>query len=167
MSHMVPTIEHGQYYAIETCHGTEIVPLNVCGTVATTADLADYLQGEPDEPEEQPELCAGWIWRMSAAGCLDCTEWSAADSEEQAARDCLEMYGNDCGEPEDWESELCGMIPFSLQIECGNDAFHENRGAELARILRHVATELEQGNWRIAIQDANGQTCGTISGHDI
>lgn len=166
MSFMAPTIEHGQYYAIETTEGTEIIPLDVCGIVETSADLAEYLQGEPDEPEEQPAACSGWLWRMSAPGYLDCTDWSAAESEEQAARDCLEMYGNDCGEPEDWESELRGMIPLRLQIETGNSAF-ENRGAELARILRHVATEIEQGNWRIAIQDANGNQCGTISGHDV
>lgn len=166
MSHMVPTIEQAEYYAIETDNGTEIVPLDVCGTVAATADLADYLQGSPDDPEEQPELCTGWLWRLSAPGYLDCTDWSAADSEEEAARDCLEMFGSQDGEPEEWEQELRGLIPFSLQIDCGNSAF-ENRSAELARILRHVATEIEQGSWRIAIQDANGQTCGTISGHDI
>lgn len=169
MSFMEPEIIETQWYIVETNIGTEIVPCDVAGIVETCAGLADYLEGSPDEPGEAPEVESGWLWRLSAPGYMDCTDWCRADSREEAIRECLETFGtNDGGEPEEWEEELRAEIPFRLEVSCGNEAFTgDNRRAEIARILRDVASRLESGEPSITPRDINGNACGTVSGHDI
>ena len=47
---------------------------------------------------------AGFLWRLSASGYLDCTEWSLAATEADAADACLEMwYDGDWAEMTDDE----------------------------------------------------------------
>lgn len=168
MSFMKPEIVESECYIVETNIGTEIVPCYVAGTVETCADLADYLEGTPGEPGEAPEIESGWLWRLSAPGYMDCTDWCRADTREEAIRECLEMYGNAFGEPEEWEEELRAEIPFRLELDCSDDAFTgDNRSAEIARILRDVASRLESGEWSITPRDINGNACGTVSGHDV
>jgi hypothetical protein len=70
--------------------------------------------------DEDPEVCFGpdaraeriegevWFARLFMPGYLDCTEPSVHDTEKQAIRSLLEMYGTDdpSMEPEEWEVEL-------------------------------------------------------------
>lgn len=55
---------------------------------------------------------------------------------------------------------------FSLFIDTHNAAFadpHEDPGDEIARILRVVASDVEQGlpeRWHAHLRDANGNTVG-------
>ena len=55
-------------------------------------------------------------------------------------------------------------MKFTIDIDCGNAAFGEDdheRGEELARILKIVARQLEDGFIRGFCYDANGNTVGT------
>lgn len=95
MSFMKPEVFHGAYYSVETSAGTEVVPQEVCGNPGTNLDLRDYLEGYPDEPGEKPEIRNGWLGRMSAPGCLDCTDWAVYATEQQARDALAEMYGDE------------------------------------------------------------------------
>jgi hypothetical protein len=52
---------------------------------------------------------------------------------------------------------------FRLFIQTGNDAFRENRTAELVRIIREVADKLEEGNRFPPVVDSNGNSVGRCS----
>lgn len=50
---------------------------------------------------------------------------------------------------------------FSLTLTLDNDAFQDNCPAEVARILREAAAQIEEGDLtRGACRDANGNTVG-------
>jgi len=50
---------------------------------------------------------------------------------------------------------------FTLKIETGNEAFADgDAGAELARILRYVATAVERGTRGAPLYDINGNRVG-------
>lgn len=94
-SFMRPYIEHGDYFKVNTSAGTEIVPCDVIGrTMNVHVDaLLNYLEGTPDDPEELCEVQTGWLARMSAPGYMDCTDWSAHASEDDARAFLLDTYG--------------------------------------------------------------------------
>lgn len=97
---MNPQFHEGSVYLVETNHGTEIVPLEVCGYAGewggiVASALVDYLEGTPLQPDATPEQLTGVYWRLSAPGYLDCTAWSFADSLIEAIRDCYELYVDD------------------------------------------------------------------------
>jgi hypothetical protein len=50
-----------------------------------------------------------------------------------------------------------------IEIDLDNDAFQENEGAEIAKILRALAQQCENegGPWNRILQDSNGNTVGT------
>jgi len=119
MSFMKPEIWQEQYYEVETTCGTEIVPVDVCGILDASelseddydsrvwsdllaAHFGDYCEGIP----YNAELKTGWLYRLSAPGYMDRTETGSVDTESEAVEALLEMWGNDCGEPEDWEKDL-------------------------------------------------------------
>jgi hypothetical protein len=65
---------------------------------------------------------------------------------------------------------------FTLTIETGNAAFHDPgrgdgpddddnmaRNAEVARILRKLATAIEQGSDSVRLMDYNGNSVGTAT----
>lgn len=89
--HLQPQVYEGDYFEVETTHGTEIVPTDVIGrTVDTHVEaLLGYLEGKPNDPEQTCEVKTGWLARLSAPGFLDCTAWSAYETE-QDARESLE-----------------------------------------------------------------------------
>lgn len=117
MSFMQPEIWEEEYYTVETNCGTETVPVDVCGILEDCGHLedeavcydclrdhfGDYIEGRK---VYSAELSFGWLYRLSAPGYMDCTETGHADSEAEAIAELLELYGNECGEPEDWEQEL-------------------------------------------------------------
>lgn len=55
----------------------------------TADDAAEYVDGVPIEIEVCRE---GVLWRMTAPGYMDSTEWSPADSEEEAEKEARDVY---------------------------------------------------------------------------
>jgi len=60
-------------------------------------------------------------------------------------------------------------MTFTLTINCENAVFEDNCNAEVARILRRVATDIEEGNlnlpdWALRSQY---QTLFDINGNDV
>ena len=49
---------------------------------------------------------------------------------------------------------------FILEIENANAAFDEDTPAEVARLLRHCADQVEEGVRRGLLQDLTGNHCG-------
>lgn len=98
MSFMQPQVYLSTYYRVETTHGTEFVPIEVVGDVSAYADPYAALQaccngtieGEPGDFEFI--TATGWLARMSAPGYMDCTEWAAFASEQQARAYLAETY---------------------------------------------------------------------------
>lgn len=112
MSFMCPEIWQESYYTVETKHGTEIVPVDVCGILEETDDewtdeelqdhFRDYIEGGE---VYSAELSEGWLYRLSAPGYMDCTDTGSAATEQEAIEALLDLYCD--GEtPEDWEQEL-------------------------------------------------------------
>jgi hypothetical protein len=88
---MHPVIEQGNYYEVDTSFGMEIVPVDVAGDGATLESVRDYCEGEPLEITRK----SGYLARLSAPGYMDCTEWSAFDTADEAASYLVETYAND------------------------------------------------------------------------
>jgi hypothetical protein len=98
---MQPQVYQGEFFRVNTSAGTETVPadvlsLRVGGVEASI--LADYLEGTPDDPQEIIPTESGWLARMSAPGYLDCTDWTAHNTEAEALAYLAEMYGDDTDE---------------------------------------------------------------------
>lgn len=96
MSFMQKEIRKDTYFEIETTEGTAIVPGHVSPrTCATVAEFfAHYVTGNILNPDELIEVKEGWVARMSAPGYLDCTEWGAYPSYDDAYAALEEMYGD-------------------------------------------------------------------------
>jgi hypothetical protein len=58
------------------------------------------------------------------------------------------------------------MLKFKLNIECGNAAFVDDQNAEIARILRAVAADLEADTsgrlYEQHFRDSNGNRVGSF-----
>ena len=96
MSFMNPQIYEGDYFEVDTSTGTEIVPADIVGggrtaSIAVEA-LLNYLEGTPDDADELIDIKRGWLARMSAAGYMDCTDWSAFDTQWEALAYLVEHY---------------------------------------------------------------------------
>jgi|SRR6185369_4219760 len=113
-SFMQPEIEETDYYEVETNEGTETVPADVVGKLpflvyfhwskGSFYDLdaqewfllieaiKDYVSGR-----DIVEITAkhGFIARLSAPGYMDCTDWSAFETADEAAEYLIEMYGDE------------------------------------------------------------------------
>lgn len=91
-----PEIYRGQYFSIETDHGTETVPAYVIGRTCETHVEAflNYLEGTPLDEEMGIPIQDGWIARVSAPGYMDCSAWEAHSTYEGAARSLIQNYGN-------------------------------------------------------------------------
>lgn len=96
---MVPQVYSGFYYKVETSHGSEIVPCDVVGRtdLIDPIYLQDYVTGQVDESGDMIGSRAGWLARLSMPGYLDCTDWTAHNTEAQAIAYLADMYG-DSGE---------------------------------------------------------------------
>ena len=51
----------------------------------------------------------------------------------------------------------------TIEINGGGAAFEEQPRAEVARILRELAIDIELGVDRTTLRDVNGNKCGTVS----
>lgn len=104
MSFMQREIYAGDYFRVNTSHGTEFVPADVVGNKPDNvhvSELRDYLSGKPDDEDETIEVETGWLARMSAPGYLDCTDWGAYETEQDAEDALTEMFGDDEDDSDD------------------------------------------------------------------
>lgn len=103
MSHMQPQIIECTYWVVEQTGGTIFVPTDD----APTADVCrDYLN--QDEEILSIEKETGWLWRLSAPGCLDCTDWGAGESLQDALSALLSYTGEEFDE-DDYKA-LCNHV---------------------------------------------------------
>lgn len=89
-SFMKPEVITSSYASVETTRGTEFVLDFKRG--ATAGEVRGFLEGEPLDPEEVPEFKIATLARMSAPGYMDCTEWSAFSSDQEAYEYLIEHY---------------------------------------------------------------------------
>jgi N-acetylglutamate synthase-like GNAT family acetyltransferase len=54
-------------------------------------------------------------------------------------------------------------MKLTVKLRCDNEAFEEDLGSEVGRILRQVAERIESGDRDFSVQDANGNTIGTVA----
>lgn len=106
-SFMVPEMSEDDYYAVQANHGeTHIVPADVVRNAKVWGDLADYVDGEIDDPDGPALLSHGWLWRFQAPGYMDATDWSYASTEREAIEDMLSQHEcDDVENMESWEYE--------------------------------------------------------------
>lgn len=52
---------------------------------------------------------------------------------------------------------------FTMNVDTGNDAFHQDPGGELARILRVVADKIERGDYH----PGHSKTILDVNGNDV
>lgn len=99
MSFMQRQVIEADYCEVETTHGTFIIPAEAysdkpVGFVDKEL-LGAFYSGELIGDEMLAEIQHGWIARLTAPGYLDCTEWSAFKTKEEAERWLDEFYGDD------------------------------------------------------------------------
>ena len=54
------------------------------------------------------------------------------------------------------------MEHIHINIETGNAAFEDAPASEIARILRKLADQFEDGQFSQTIRDVNGNRCGEV-----
>ena len=90
---MQPDASRG-YWVVDFDNGdTEYFPLEFSDR-GTRADFADYIESQ-GKIETVTKNKAGYIWRLSAPGYLDCTNWSISDTMADLINDILDMYGDE------------------------------------------------------------------------
>jgi hypothetical protein len=113
----VAEVSFSEFWLVETTDGTEIVPVDVC---ETARGLGEYLSGKrlPGHAN-RPCRRKGWLYRLSAPGYMDCTDWGWEESEAEAWSALLAMYGTDSSDPADWDGweaeayEKSGEVPLA------------------------------------------------------
>jgi hypothetical protein len=113
---MKPEIYEGDFYAVETSHGTWFVPDDCVGTaIQDVMEFESYVEGIPQSYEKKH----GFGARLSASGYMDCTEWNVLDSEEEAVSYLCELYDlcacPECGELVDSTQDSCEECSASLE----------------------------------------------------
>lgn len=97
MSFTQPQIDYFTAYEVETSSHCELVPADIVGEISAEdwpAQIANYLEGNILDPDEMPETVAGYFYRLSAPGYLDCTEWCGPfKTYRDAMGDCADQYG--------------------------------------------------------------------------
>lgn len=96
---MEPEVYEGKAWQVESTHGTQYIPREVCGRDT----VLDYIEGSVSNPDEDIQLVKGWLGRMQAPGYLDATDWCFGATEEEVLQQLRDYYGLD--EDED-ESEV-------------------------------------------------------------
>lgn len=116
---MVSDIQQGDFWEIETRHGTCILPGDLVSLDAPfyerETDIGGSLGAFLDYIPESCGSCklediisaerkTGWGARLSAPGYLDCTEWSLFETEGEAIAYIVETYGDEFqGDDDDGE----------------------------------------------------------------
>jgi len=99
MSFMQRQVIESDYFEIETTDGTYIVPADVISDKPIAqVDIelfAAFISGEVLTDEPFVDVQHGWIARLSAPGYLDCTDWSAFKTKDEAEKWLDEFYGDE------------------------------------------------------------------------
>jgi hypothetical protein len=104
MAFMQRQIEQGDAYGIDTPNGLHIIPADIArvGKGQSWRDVfAMYIEGDIAEAYGIEYRQDVWMYRLSAPGYLDCTEWGWADTEEEAEQKLSDLYGDDDEEDEE------------------------------------------------------------------
>jgi hypothetical protein len=99
---MVPEYIEDTPFEVETNCGTFVVLSELVGDDPELGDFKDYVEGEP---EEFTRLDPGIVYRLSAPGYLDCTDWNYAETMEEAKEQIESMYDVDPDTGEEFEEE--------------------------------------------------------------
>jgi hypothetical protein len=123
MGFMRPVIYQGDYFLIETTHGTEFIPGDVLGEFPGAPEIGQTLDRDDDTNErwswiikavrdyiegnhiESIERRTGYYGRYSAPGYTDCTDWHWGDSEASVLVELNDMYGDADTESDDDNTE--------------------------------------------------------------
>ena len=96
MAFMEPEIIGCDYWEVSANHGeTHYVP---CDVESDPAELADYVDGTIDLDDDGKPIAerkTGFLARLSAPGYMDCTDWTAHDTEDEARAYLAETFGDD------------------------------------------------------------------------
>jgi hypothetical protein len=157
---MQPQIIHGLWLEVEA-DGTNWIPVEEsCGKLGLgvgdeltpesedeegwaryKAQVGAFIEAGPDRISSI-KLVKGWGARLSAAGYLDCTEWSVFDTEEEAKRYLRDEYEvGEPGHPSDLsKEELEDIVGHVQAILWGDppDPNHEWEVDDLERIADHM-----------------------------
>ena len=92
---MSKTLGSGFMGYMETCEAPFYRVETNCGTFYVPGDCGDMIEDCVEgtfEPEDVERVEAGILWRMTAPGYLDSTDWSFATDESEAEEEAREMY---------------------------------------------------------------------------
>lgn len=92
MSFMQRQIVLGDWYAVETTNGTEIIEADLVSKTPVNNDFEDYCEGEVESFELKKNKYGA---RLSAPGYMDRTDWTIHDTAEEAAKYLDENYPED------------------------------------------------------------------------
>lgn len=115
MSFMRPFVYKGDYYLVETNHGTEFIPGDVLGDFPGAPELGQTIDRDDDDASnerwswitkavrdyiegnsiESIERCEGYYGRYSAPGYTDATDYSWGATEACVLDDLTNMYGEE------------------------------------------------------------------------
>lgn len=110
---MKPDYRQDNFYLVELIDGsTECIPFHVSGKVKRVEDLKDYLSESPT-PNQTLIVRSGYVYRLSADGYMDATDWSYASTELKMWKEMVDLFGSDSDDEEnmfEWEVEALERI---------------------------------------------------------
>lgn len=94
------------FYLVDMMDGsTCCVPQHVSGKVKHVRQLAMYCDGDPVK-NQKLTVQSGFVYRLSADGYMDATDWSYASTELEMLKEMIDMFGSDSEDEEnmfEWE----------------------------------------------------------------
>ena len=157
MSFMKPQIIETSYWTFETSEGTEIIPCDPDGSddteiVTEGAKLDAIRELFGDDVSGDIIIANGYLWRLSAPGYMDCTDWAPGESIADCVSGLLGMFGDDMdwsdfqtlgdaleGFDGFWHGYLCGLA-FTGHIAAGGETdcdepLYSNPGGDIRDVL--------------------------------
>lgn len=103
---MTPDYCQDNFYLVDMMDGsTCCVPQHVSGKVKHVRQLAMYCDGDPVK-NQKLTVQSGFVYRLSANGYMDATDWSYASTELEMWKEMIDLFGSDCEDEEnmsEWE----------------------------------------------------------------
>jgi hypothetical protein len=86
MAFMKHDIQFFTAWQVDTTHGMQIIPTDVCGDEPGPDDIDGTAYDDPEKVQ-------GWFCRLDAPGYMDCTDWSGPyDTKDEAIEALEDMY---------------------------------------------------------------------------
>ncbi len=121
MAFMTPDYLSGWWYVVEGNEGTEFIPSHLVGSLPVPQDGTEVDDDSPDWEDivaafrdytsnrkiDSVSMRKGYGVRLSAAGYMDCTDWSVFDTEDEARGHLRDFEGvdPDTGDPLDEDED--------------------------------------------------------------